>query len=174
MKRSFALNTKPHVAEVGDVELLFKPEVMGDEFLDAYGRLAETRQQVGADGDDLSGEDPKVLRKITQKLRVFLAALMLPESARVFARWEVHADGDVVAAYGDPEEAEDAAREIEGARVVDCSMRLPDRILVDLMQWTVELYGSGGSDRPPTSSGGSVPASLRAGTPGRARSRSKV
>ncbi|MBB6344354.1 hypothetical protein FHU36_000863 [Nonomuraea muscovyensis] len=34
-RRIFQLNTVPHVAEIDDdVELLFKPEVMGDEYLD--------------------------------------------------------------------------------------------------------------------------------------------
>ncbi|WP_224281768.1 hypothetical protein [Streptomyces sp. LS1784] len=42
MRRTFTINTEPHVAEIGDVELLFRPEVMGDEFPDAYTKLRRT------------------------------------------------------------------------------------------------------------------------------------
>jgi hypothetical protein len=51
--------------------------------------------------------------------------------------------------------------------------RLPDRVLIQLMEWAVELYGGGGQ-RPPTSSTGSVPASPPPGSRGRAVSRSKA
>lgn len=44
MRRSFAINTEPHVAEIGDTELFFQPEVMGDEFLDAYTALQKGRR----------------------------------------------------------------------------------------------------------------------------------
>lgn len=173
MKKTFTLNTEPHVAEIGDdTELLFLPEVMGDEFLDGYTRLRDAQKKLGMEGNDLSQVDPSVVRLVVVSLRVFLAGLMLPESATQFAQWHVVVDGTVTGSYSDPDDAHEAAAKLDGATVVDVSMRLPDRVLVQLLEWAVELYG-GGTNRPPTSSTGSAQASRSPGTPGRAGSRSK-
>lgn len=134
-RKSFALRTEPHVAEIGDVELLFRPEVMGDEFLDGYVRLREAQKRVDSEGSDL-----EALREVSRVMREFLAGLMLPESAATFA-----------------------------------GMRLPDRVLVELLEWTAELYGGGsGGDRPTGSSGGSAPRSPSPGTRGTVSSRSRA
>ncbi|MFJ4702802.1 hypothetical protein ACIP5N_32080 [Streptomyces sp. NPDC088768] len=132
--KSFALRTEPHVAEIGDTELLFAPEVYGDEFLDAYQEIQDARRGMGQSEDDEI--DVAAVRDVHKSIRVFLSKLMEPESATVFAE-----------------------------------MRLPDRVLVELMEWAVELYG--GQGRPPTSSTDSSRASRRAGTSGTAPSRSK-
>ncbi|MFF8513621.1 hypothetical protein ACF064_36930 [Streptomyces sp. NPDC015492] len=51
--KKFALNKDPHAAEIGDdVTLLFKPEVMGDEFLDSYTQLQETTKRLNVDLSD--------------------------------------------------------------------------------------------------------------------------
>ncbi|MCI3221988.1 hypothetical protein [Streptomyces sp. NP-1717] len=60
--KTFAINTKPHVADVGGTELLFQPEVMGDDFMDAYAELRNKHQNSGVDLDDLQGTDPAQLR----------------------------------------------------------------------------------------------------------------
>lgn len=172
MKKSFALNVDPHEAVIGPHTLLFQPEVMGDKFLDAYERLRATQRAAGVNGD-LSTAEPEILRQVVDQLRVFLANLMLPESAEVFARWEVRADGKVLGSYGTPDEAAEAAEQAgDGAAVVSACLPLPDRIMIELMEFAVELYG-GGASRPPTSSGGSAPASRNPGNPGRAGSRSR-
>lgn len=168
--KQFTLNTEPHVAQVGDVELKFQPEVYGDEFLDAYERLQEAHKRIGVDVSNLSGVEPAKLRSTVRSLRGFLASLMLPESAAVIARWDVVSNGKVIGTYSDPEEAEEHVGRVKGAELRDESMRLPDRVLVQLLEWAVELYGG---NRPPTSSTGSSPASRPAGTPGRAGSRSR-
>ncbi|CAM5301305.1 hypothetical protein AB0F92_22690 [Kitasatospora aureofaciens] len=170
MKKTFALNTEPHIAEVGDHELRFQPEVLGDEFLDAYSRLQDTYKSLDL---DLSNPDVDLgqVREATVALRLFLASLMLPESAEEFARWDIVAAGKTVSSHGDPAQAREAAGGRKGARVVDRGLRLPDRVLIELMEWVVELYGG---QRPPTSSSGSATASPRPGTPGRATSRSKA
>ncbi|MFC8466010.1 hypothetical protein [Streptomyces sp. NPDC057250] len=173
MKKTFALRTEPHEAQVGDTVLLFKAEVYGDEFLDAYEQLQEAQRASGIKGGDLSGADPKALRRINAELQAFLARQMLPESAKAFARWDVvAADGSELGTYHDPQEAADAADVHEGANVVDKGMRLPSRVLVELLEWVVELY-SGGENRPTTSSSGSAPASSSPGTRGRGASRSR-
>ncbi|MFI9026298.1 hypothetical protein [Streptomyces sp. NPDC053560] len=169
--RTFTLNTEPHVATVGETQLLFQPEVMGDEFLDAYEALQESQKRLGVDVNNLAAADPEALRAVVRALRLFLARLMLPESAETFARWEVRKDGETVSAHGTPEKAEEAAAKVEGT-VKDVGMRLPDRVLVELLEWAVELYGGG--QRPTGLSNASAPASPPPGTRGRAVSPSKA
>lgn len=48
--------------------------------------------------------------------------------------------------------------------------KLPNRIVLQLLEWVMEIYGGG---RPPTSSGGSATTSRPGGTRGTARSRSR-
>jgi hypothetical protein len=81
-RKQFTLRTEPHVAEVGGVELLFRPEVDGDEFLDGYVELQETQAKLGDGKTDVS---PEVLREATVAVRAFLARWMLPESQERFA-----------------------------------------------------------------------------------------
>lgn len=137
-RKSFALNTVPHVAEIGDVELLFRPEVMGDEFLDAYEAMREKHKLAGVTGEpsDMTADQ---LRETTRAVRKFVADLMFPESAEQFAE-----------------------------------MPLPDRIVVGLLEWTLEIYGGNGGQRPPTSSSASSTASRTPGTRGTGSSRSKA
>jgi hypothetical protein len=178
VKKQFALNTEPHVAEIGDeIRLEFQPEVMGDAFLDAYEGLRERYNELGIDLDNLAGTAPGTLREAYATLRAFLASLMLPSSAEAFARWEVHAGGEVAGVYTDPVKAAEHAERLneeagpDVAEVVDASMPLPDRVLVGLMEWVLELYGGG---RPPTSSTGSSAASPPRGSRGTGTSRSKA
>ncbi|MFF1834245.1 hypothetical protein ACFVXE_08570 [Streptomyces sp. NPDC058231] len=169
--RSFALNTVPHVADIGGFELYFEPEVMGDDFMDAYQSLIDAQKSSGVSLDGLSGVDPAQLRRVSRALRDFLARLMLPESAELFTRLDVVVDGKPVESFADAAEAEAYAAEIANARVVD-GLRLPDRVLVELLEWVVELFGGGAGQRPPTSSGGSAATSPPRGTRGVANSRS--
>jgi hypothetical protein len=103
--KSFAINTEPHVAEVGPHRFEFEPEVIGAEFADAYADLKEVQSRVKAAGDDLQPED---LKAVNAAMRSFLGGFMLPESLAVFE-----------------------------------SVKLPDRILVQLLEWVAELYGGG-------------------------------
>ncbi|WP_434593244.1 hypothetical protein [Streptomyces sp. A5-4] len=170
-KKQFALNTTPHEAEIGDVVLQFQPEVMGDQFLDNYSRIQETSKRLNIDLTDMSSVDLSAVKETTQSLRVFLANLMLPDSAEQFARWDVRVGQKVVSSHREPEAAHEAAGARKNAEVIDAGMRLPDRVLVELLEWVVELYGGG--QRPPTSSNASAPASPSPGTPGKAGSRSR-
>lgn len=171
-RHKFAINTEPHVAEIGDdIELLFKPEVMGDEFLEAWDRLESTFDRLGVEKADPQGAPADVLKTATAAVRTFLAGFMLPESAKVYAWWEVRDKaGKVIAGSGDVEEADRQAAKVKGATVVDVGLRLPDRVHLQLMDWIKEVYGGG---RPPTSSPASAPPSPPAGTPGTASSRSR-
>ncbi|MGX1514044.1 hypothetical protein [Streptomyces collinus] len=172
--KSFSLNTEPHVASVGETDLLFQPEVMGDEFMDALGELRDVQKAAsGVDLEDLQTLDPDALRAASRALRGFLAQLMLPESAALFTSLEVIADGARVATYQDREEAQQHADGIAGAKVQD-ALRLPDRVLVELMEWVTELYGGGADKRPPTSSSASAPRSRTGGRRGMGVSPSKA
>ncbi|MFF4900418.1 hypothetical protein [Streptomyces sp. NPDC001068] len=171
--KNFSFNTEPHVATVNGTELRFEPEVMGDEFMDAFGSLRDAQMAAqGIDLEDLSTLDPKKLRGAARGLRGFLAQLMLQEDAQRFMALEVVKDGVVLSTHQDESEAEQAAGQADGARV-KWAMPMPDRILVQLMEWVTELYGGGADARPTGSSGGSAKASQRAGRGGPARSRSK-
>ncbi|MFJ8852373.1 hypothetical protein [Streptomyces sp. NPDC102437] len=173
MRKSFALHTEPHVADVGGTELFFQPEVFGDEFMDAYAELRDARKAEGVDLDDLADADPSDIRKSGRALRVFLARQMLPESAEQFLRIDVVKAGKVLRSFQDLEEAEAYAAKQKGARIVD-ALRLPPRVPAELMEWVVELYGGGGDARPTTSSSGSSTASRQAGSRGTGRSPSKA
>lgn len=171
-KRQFTLNTTPHEAEIGDVTLLFQPEVLGDEFLERYERLQEANRRLNIDPANMADTDLSKVREATVAMRVFLASLMLPDSAHEFARWDVLAGGKTVSSHPNPDEANEAAAKRKGATVKDAGRRFPDRVLVELMEWVVELYGGG--QRPPTSSSGSVPASPPPGKRGRGVSPSRA
>ena len=131
--KKFALNTSPHVAEIGDeIKLLFRPEVVSSEFLDMYEDLQTARRDL-ENVDDL---DAGQLRTALAAVREFLAGLMLPESAEEF----VH-------------------------------IQLPDRVLVELLEWVMEIYGGG--SRPTGSSNGSSAASPPTGRRSTGNSRSR-
>lgn len=169
--RQFALNTEPHVAQIGDIELEFQAEVMGDDFMDAYSELREAQRLAGIDPDDLTDVDPARLRQVSRSLRTFLAHLMLPDSAAQFTRLQVIKGGKTLETFTDLDEAAAfAATAGGGARVVD-AIRLPDRVLVELLEWSIELYSGG--QRPPTSSGASQTRSPRAGRSGTGASPSR-
>ncbi|MEU2487025.1 hypothetical protein ABZ593_20755 [Streptomyces sp. NPDC012617] len=170
--RKFALNKEPHAAEIGDTQLLFQPEVMGDEFMDAYAALRDAQDAAGIDVGNLDNVDPNTMRHVSRALRDFLAKVMLPESAQLMTQVDVVNAGTVLGSYRTWEEAEEHAAKVQGARATN-SLRLPDRVIVELMEWVVELYGGGADRRPPTSSSGSAKASPRTGRRGTGASPSK-
>lgn len=171
MRKSFALNTEPHIAEIGGTELRFEAEVMGDEFMDAFYELRTAQQEKGLDLADIAEAEPSAVRHSVRALRVFIARQMLPESAELFTRLDVVRDGEVLGTFGDLDEAEEFAGQHAGSRITD-AFRLPTRVLVELLEWVVELYGGG--DRPTMSSSASATASRRAGTRGSGSSPSKA
>ncbi|WP_307076734.1 hypothetical protein [Streptomyces canus] len=138
---------------------------MGDEFMDAYAELRDAQKAKGIDLDNLAEADPKDVRRTARALRLFLAKQMQEESAALFLRLEVKDQaGSVLESFTDLDEAEAYAAQHEGARVVD-AFRLPTRVIVELLEWVVELYGGGGN-RPTTSSSASSTPSRQAGRRG--------
>lgn len=86
MRRKFALNTEPHVAEIGDdIVLKFKPEVQGTDFIDAYVDIKAVTDRYKASGDS-SDVDTETLREAVVKTHEFVAGFLLPESKDEFDR----------------------------------------------------------------------------------------
>lgn len=175
MRETFALNTEPHVAEIPGlgVELQFQPEVMGDEFLDAYAEMREgQKRETGVDVEDVDAGDVENLRKLTGGLRLFLSRLMLPESAALITRVDVVRSGDTLKSFQSWDEAREYAEGVKGggARPV-WGLRLPDRLLLQMLDWTLKIYTGG--RRPPTSPGASAGRSSTGGTRSTGASRSK-
>ncbi|MFC4060257.1 hypothetical protein ACFOWE_18285 [Planomonospora corallina] len=170
-RQKFAVNTEPHVAEIGDdIILEFRPEVMGDEFLEAWEALQEAYRTLGIDQTNVRESSAASLKAATTAVRRFISGFMLPESAKLYAWWEVRdRAGAVVFDTGDPQEAAERAEAVEGATVVDVGLRLPDRVHIELMGWLTEVYGQ----RPPTLSPGSAAASPPPGARSTGSSRSK-
>ncbi|MGW4731844.1 hypothetical protein ACWEQC_22220 [Streptomyces shenzhenensis] len=171
-KKQFSLNTQPHEAEIGDTTLLFQPEMMGDEFMDRYERLQEVNRNLNIDQSDAANIDLAEVRKAAVAVRLFLAGLMLPESAAEFVRWDVIVGGKVVSSHSTPDEAHEAAAKRKGATVKDSGIQLPGRVTGELTEWVMELYG--GDSRPTGSSSGSAPASPPPGRRGRGVSPSRA
>jgi hypothetical protein len=84
-KTVIAIRTEPHVAEIGDVELLFQPEVAGDEFLQAFDEMQQAHSNMAGPG----GVDIDAAKKERDALRKFLAFPMLPESRERFATMQL-------------------------------------------------------------------------------------
>ncbi|MGC4947697.1 hypothetical protein ACLQ2N_16065 [Streptomyces sp. DT224] len=168
-RKSITLNTEPHVVEIGDIELLFEPEVMGDEFVEAFSDFREAVLTAnGVDLDDMETLTPENLRTVASGMRTFLARLMLPDSAALFTRVDVVAgDGEVLASFQDWDEAQafvDGLTEQTGK--ARWGLRLPDRVIVEIMEFVVGLYGGGADQRPPTSPSASAGGSRKAGRRG--------
>ncbi|CAL9613654.1 hypothetical protein SUDANB1_05680 [Streptomyces sp. enrichment culture] len=151
-RKSFALNTEPHEAAIGDIVLKFIPEVYGDEFLDAYIQLRDAQKSVGGGGENA---DPAELRQAMASLRAFLADLMTEESRVLFTRVDVVKGGEVLETFQSWDEAETYAEGVVGGASVVQHLRLPARVLTELMEWVAELYGGGTSNRPTGRSSGS-------------------
>ncbi|AMD42745.1 hypothetical protein SEA_XKCD426_4 [Streptomyces phage Xkcd426] len=126
--KTFAINTEPHEAVVGTTTLLLEPEVIGAEFAQAYDslRVIQTKVKTAQGGKASSTKHAKE-DGITSELLAELSDAM-----RTFVRKFL---------------LPDSAAEFD-------KMRLPDRVLVQLMEYVAELYGGGsqGNDGGGTSS----------------------
>lgn len=84
--KQFHINTEPHVAEIGDVKLLFSPEIEGAEFASAYARLMERQEELTADGAE---NDPATIGKLDACIREFINELLLEESREDLAKTRI-------------------------------------------------------------------------------------
>lgn len=112
--RTFTLNVDPHAAVIGDVTLWFQAEAVGTEFLDAYKDLRAVQQKV--QGSKASSTKHAKAEDVSTETLAELHAAM-----RSF-----------VGTFLMPE-----------SRDAFTTLRLPDRVLLQLVEYMAELYGSG-------------------------------
>jgi len=141
-ERSFEINVDPHVFNVGGARLLLQPEVVGAEFATAYAELRKVQQRVQQSQKAAKGAS-STKHKTADADGIDAEVLTeLHEAMRSFLR-----------RFMLPESQE----------VFD-GLRLPDRILVAMLEAAAELYGStGDADRP---TGGSTDLSAPSATTG--------
>jgi len=124
--KRFEIRTEPHEAHIGNDTLLFEPEVEGAVFAQAYAEVRSLQLKVQAlKGQKASSQKPAKAESIDPDVLVDLSRGM-----RAFVR-----------SFLMP----------ESTPVYD-AMRLPDRVLGELMQFAAELYG-GGSGNPDAAGG---------------------
>lgn len=121
-ERTFEIRTEPHVAHVGGIDLLFEPEVIGSEFVAAYTKFQAVEARVSAPRKGLND---------AQKLAADLEAVNDVEAAM----------REMLAQFIMPV-----------SRPAFDELRLPQRLLVGMIEWTAELYG-GGSGNPDDATG---------------------
>jgi len=124
--KTFEIRTEPHEAVIGPHVLMLEPEVVGAEFAQAYAQLREVQGKVK------SAQGGKATSTKHTKADGLDADVLteLSEAMRAFVRKFMLPDSQTV---------------FDG-------MRVPDRVLVQLMEYVAELYG-GGSGNPVAAGG---------------------
>lgn len=122
----FEIRTKPHEAVFGDTTVFFEPEVIGAEFAAAYDKLREAQKRAkAAEGGKASSTKHAKEADVDAETLVSLSTAMR-EFVGSFVTTESVADFS--------------------------GLRLPDRILLEMVNWVAELYG-GGSGNPAAAGG---------------------
>lgn len=124
--KTFAIRTEPHVATVGTTDLFFQPEVVGAEFAEGYDKLREVQKKYAP----VKSSSTKHAKDVEM---------------------DSHALAEVAAATR--EFLNDLM--LPESQVAFRDMRIPDRVLYELMEWVGELYG-GGSGNPADAGGTST------------------
>lgn len=124
--RTFEIRTEPHEAVIGPHTLLLEPEVIGAEFATAYATLREVQRKVRS-AEPAKGSSTKHAKGDGLNAEILIE---LSDAMRVFVRKFMLPDSQAV---------------FDG-------MRVPDRVLVKLMEYVAELYG-GGSGNPDAAGG---------------------
>lgn len=119
--RTFEIRTDPHEAVIGPHTLLLEPEVVGAEFAQAYAALREVQRKVKA-AEPAKGSSTEHAKGDGLNAEVLIE---LSEAMRAFARKFMLPDSQAV---------------FDG-------MKVPDRVLVKLMEYVAELYGGGSGNQ---------------------------
>jgi len=130
MERVFNIRTEPHRAVVGDVTLLLIPECSGSDFLDAYKNLRDVQTRVNRKSSGVKASSSKHAKDAD------IDVAELADLSRTMREF--------VASFLLPE----SVAPFE-------TMNLPDRILLQLIEFAAELYG-GGSGNPDADGGTST------------------
>jgi len=119
--KTFAIRTEPHEAIIGSAVLLFEPEVLGSEFAEAYDTLREVQRKVKAvKGNGSSSTKHAKAEDLDTDTLIELSNAMRNFVSRFL---------------------------LVDSREVFAGLRLPDRVLAELMEYVAELYGSGSGNR---------------------------
>lgn len=124
--KTFEIRTEPHEAVIGAHVLLLEPEVVGAEFAQAYDEIREVQGKVKA-AQSSKGSSTKHAKSDGVDAAVLTE---LSDAMRTFIRRFMLPD----------------------SKAVFDGLRLPDRVLVQLMEYVAELYG-GGSGNPAAAGG---------------------
>lgn len=116
--RTFTLNTSPHEAVIGNTVLFLQPEVDGATFVEAYAGLRDAQAKVTGTKAS-STKHAKAVDTDPETLRELSAAM------RGFIRRFL---------------LEDSTGPFD-------ALSLPDRILVQLVEYLAEIYGGGSGNR---------------------------
>lgn len=130
VERVFEIRTEPHRVRIGEAVLLFEPEVYGAEFLDAYNHLVDVQKRVSRKTSGVKASSTKHAKEpdITAAELTELNNTMREFTARFLLP--------------------------ESVPVFE-AMKIPDRILLQLIEFAAELYG-GGSGNPDADGGTST------------------
>lgn len=135
--KKFEINEEPHEAEIGSHTLRLKPEVLSDELLDSFVNM-QMGFQSPAERDAAEELDKTDPEGRAERLRT--RGQRTTATLRAFVRSFL---------------LEDSAVEFD-------QMEIPDRVLLELQRWTMEVYGL----RPTgPSSGSSMPSDGTATSP---------
>lgn len=127
MERVFEIRTEPHRAVIGAETLLFEPEAVGAEYVTLYAELQRKQEEVSAKTAPRKASSTKHAKPVVDDLSNLIE---LEEAMRNFL----------------------ASFMLAESKLVFHQMRLPQRILIELIEWIGELYG-GGSGNPDAASG---------------------
>lgn len=129
-ERVFKIRTEPHRAVIGDTTLLYEPEAYGSEFVAEYNKLRDVQTRVGRKANGTKANSSKHAKEPD------ISAEELAEVNEALRSF--------ITRFLLPESA-----------IVFQKMRVPDRILLELVEFAAELYG-GGSGNPDADGGTST------------------
>lgn len=112
-RKKFTVNTEPHVAEVGDDEFLFKPEAYTDELIEAWASL-RVLEEASAATQEKKGDGDKI-----DPTDLVERTKRASSSIRQFI----------------------ASMMLEESVPRFNEVKLPDRVLIEMMRWVMEVYG---------------------------------
>lgn len=122
-ERLFSIRTEPHVARLSDdVSFLFEPEVVGAEFVTAYTELQRIQAEVSEKLTPRKGSSTKHPKAAEVDLKV---VAQLDEAMREFL----------------------SGLMLPGSRQAFAEARIPQRVLIEMIEWTAELYGGGSGNQ---------------------------
>ena len=121
-ERVFEIRTEPHRAVIGDITLLLVPEASGGDFLTAYGKLRDMQSRVNRKVNGTKAGSTKHAKEPDYDPAELAE---VSETMREF-----------ISRFLVPESVP-----------VFKNTRLPDRVLLQLIEFAAELYGGGSGNQ---------------------------